>query len=364
MGIIQVDLDQHRSAIGGEFELDGIPTNAASRLSELTRGMEGTWTASGRSALGLVLEHLRTLGVEHLHLPAYLCDSVLQPVKSLGLNYSFYPVGADLTAEPDPPPGSAVLLIHYFGWMNQSTARLRSEAGRSFFLIEDTSHALLSDWHFSPKSSSLVFFSARKFGPAVLGGWCNLPCSTSRPSSDIEALAWRSLAARLVRGAYLSQPDSPIESHTESFCLAAFEAMEAFLNRNPINTDVPQLGLDIIAGYDWHRTKARRRVNWLYLKDLLTSSSLEPISELQAGVVPLAYVLGVKHRDFIRSRLSNERIFCPVHWRLPDEVNPRRFPEAAKLAASCLSIPIDQRYGTSDMNRIATSLGDACSIKP
>ena len=93
---------------------------------------------------------------------------------------------------------------------------------------------------------------------------------------------------------------------------------------------------------------------------LITLAAFNAINadDLPTGVVPLAYVARMKNRDSTRSRLRDERIFCPVHWRLPDEVSPRRFPDAAKLAATCLSLPIDQRYGAGDMDRIALALGN------
>ena len=347
---------QKRNVIGGEFEQSSLQIGPRERLNEFTRGLTGTWTASGRSALALVLQHLQARGVRHVHLPSYLCQAVILPVQALGLEYSFYPVDATLMAHPDPPPGAAVVLIHYFGWLNPATAALRAEAGRLFCLVEDASQALLSDWSASPNVSRFVFLSPRKFGPAPLGGWCNIHAELDEPSSAVEALAWRSLAARLARGACLAEPDAPVDPAVETFYLAAFHAVETFLNTHPTSTAVPQIALDIIAGLDWNDIATRRRANWQCLNELLSEHVEVLMPVLPADVVPLGYVVRLRERDQVRARLASQRIFCPVHWPLPVEVSARRFPDAASLAETCLTLPIDQRYGLDDMVRIADTL--------
>lgn len=345
-----------RRTIGGNFELSTLSLRSADRLADLTHSLAGTWTASGRAALALVLQHLQARGVRHVHLPSYLCKSVILPVQALELEYSFYPVDATLTAHPDPPPGSAVILIHYFGWLNPATAALRAEAGHSFYLIEDYSQAMLSNWSALPDMLRFVFFSPRKFGPAPLGGWCNIHAELNELSSEVEALAWRSLAARLARGAYLAKPDAPVDPAVETFYLEAFRTVETFLNTHPTSAAVPQIALDIIAGLNWDDIATRRRANWQYLNDLLAKHVKMLMPVLPTDVVPLGYAVRLQDRDRIRTALAAERIFCPVHWALPVEVSGRRFPDAVSLAETCLTLPIDQRYGPDDMVRMADTL--------
>ena len=100
----------------------------------------------------------------------------------------------------------------------------------------------------------------------------------------------------------------------------------------------------------------RRRENWQHLNDLLDGKVEVLTNDLPAQVVPLGYVIQAPDRDMVQNRLAAQRIFCPVHWKLPDAVSPRRFPEAASLADSCLTLPIDQRYGPEDMARIAEAV--------
>ena len=347
---------QERKAIGGEFELSTLALGSAKKLKNLTRGYEGTWTASGRSALSAILKHLQNTGIKHVHLPAYLCESILLTVKALGLQYAFYPVDSELEAHPVSPPNSAVLLIHYFGWLNPATTKLRAEAGRTFHLIEDASQALLSDWTASADVSRFVILSPRKFGPVPLGGWCNISMEVDRPTIQTEKFMWQSLAARLTRATYMRESDVRIEPSIEKFYIDAFNEAEEFLDSHPCEASVPQIALELIAGLDWDSIAQQRRANWLKLDELL-SGIVDPLTNvLPDNVVPLGYVIRLKNRDEVRRKLRDHRIFCPVHWPLPVEINPLSFPDAALLSKSILTIPIDQRYDQADMLRIAHAI--------
>ncbi len=348
-----------RRTIGGEWEIGSLAFGDVQSLIEMTAGAAGTWTASGRAALTIVLRRLQGQGVRHVQLPAYICESVVRAVQAVPLTYSFYPVDEDLSAHPDPAPNAAVLLIHYFGWVNPATVALRGEAGRSFELVEDASQAVLSDWRGQAAKPGWAFFSARKLGPVPLGGWCSVQVELEEPSAQVEALTWRSLAARLARGWYLAEPDAPIDPRVEEFYLDAFEAVETFLDRHPTYAPVPRLALDLIAGVDWKAAAAARRANWRTLHDLL-GECVTPLSRaLPDGVVPLGYPVTLRQRDTIRARLASQRIFCPVQWRLPAEVEPSRFPVAARLAETSLTLPLDQRYSPEEMARLAAVL-EAC----
>jgi len=353
---VQDSFPGSRKAIGGGFELNKLTLCGHVRLTMLTSGLSGTWTASGRSSLALVLLYLVRKGVTHVHLPSYLCRSILLPIQELGLGYSFYPVDGSLTAHPDPPDGSAVLLIHYFGWKNPATEMLRGEAGKAFYLIEDASQAMLSDFWRHSTEGRFVFLSARKFGPVPLGGWCSISKDLDHASPEMETLTWRSVCARLIRGSYLSETQGSVDPKTENFYLEIFHDVEKVLDQFPLGSSVPGIALDIIAGLDWKFVKEQRCKNWHLLNGFIGEEMDLLTPELTDDVVPLGYVLKLKDRDRVRSQLANQRIFCAVHWPLPGEIDVMRFPEAASLARTSLTIPIDQRYRLDDMKKVADVL--------
>ncbi|HEV7860362.1 MAG TPA: DegT/DnrJ/EryC1/StrS family aminotransferase [Pyrinomonadaceae bacterium] len=366
---------QARRSIGGDFELDQLRFGEVALLDQLTRGLAGRWTTSGRGALTLVLKNLWANGVRHVHLPAYLCESVLLPVRALGFKFSFYPVDLSLAAQPDPPAGSTVLVIHYFGWLDPVSNSLREQASAKFYLIEDAAQSLLSDWSAPQNDFRYVILSPRKFGPALLGGWCNVTSEQhdekksevgpnrmqgkvgpKETQGDVGPIMWRSLAARLARGAYLREAGGGVEPRVEEFYMEGLRAVEDFLDQHPTCTDLPQLALDQLAGLDWREMASRRRANWRQLQEILTGRVEVLMHDLPDAVVPLGFVVCLGKRDEVRARLAAQRIFCPVHWPLPAAVERARFPAAAALSDTCLTLPIDQRYTQDDISRMAEAL--------
>ncbi len=352
-----------RLVIGGEFEADeSFSLGSFDQLSSLTRSIPGTWVSSGRAAFGSILKELKARGVQHVHLPAYLCESIILSVEAIGLEYSFYPVDSSLVAHPDPSSGSAVVIIHYFGWLNPVVKTARAQNNSFYFLIEDFSHALLSEWGDLRSDQINAFFSVRKFGPVPLGGWGSFIQEPKQPTSEIESIAWQSLAARFIKKDYLSQNNSvPPGYDTENLYLTAFENVESFLDKHPNETGVPKFAYEIIAALNWQLIAEQRRANWKYLYKLISDTFESIYPDLNDGVVPLGYVirLDAEKRDKIRQTLYNQRIFCPVHWQLPQEVDHQNFANADQLSKTLLTLPIDQRYNFNDMEIIAKALKDA-----
>src|SRR5262249_40454510 len=163
--------------------------------------------------------------------------------------------------------------------------------------------------------------SARKFGPAPLGGWCSVSTRLPAPTPELEGLAWRSLAARFARGLYLAEPAARTDEGVEAVYLEAFRAVEAYLDANPKESAAPAIAGRGRAGIDWEAAALRRRANWLCLRELLPEAARPLPAELPEGVVPLGLVVCVPERDRVRDRLARERIFCPVHWPVPQAVN-------------------------------------------
>lgn len=341
-----------REIVGGEFEAAPAKSIPLGELSKWRLPLDGVWTLSGRAAFAIILKRLMSRGISHVHLPAFLCESLLLPVKALGLEYSFYPVDRSLAAHPAPPKGAAVLLIHYFGWLNPSTVRLRSESINSFYLIEDFSHIFLSKDKELWNNQSNIFFSARKFGPVPLGGWCNMQEDLSPCDDRIECLFWRSLAARLSKHIYLADKADPIDPAIETFYLDALNSVEQFLDSELSLSSLPARALDLIKDLDLDMISEKRRQNWTYVKDALPKNidSVQPV--LYDNTVPLGLVVSLGNRNGLRRYLAEHRVFCPIHWSLPKEVSRQDFPDASYTADHCLTIPIDQRYDINSLERV------------
>jgi hypothetical protein len=98
------------------------------------------------------------------------------------------------------------------------------------------------------------------------------------------------------------------------------------------------------------------------LEALGESEAVTPlVGELPPGVAPLLLPVRVAGgaRDALRAELTRRRIYCPVHWPLPAEIDAARFPEEHELAAEMLGLPLDQRYERADMERLTRELAEA-----
>lgn len=92
-------------------------------------------------------------------LPAYIGWSaregsgIFDPITELGLDYRFYRMREDLTIDTEhfakqleSFEPSAVLLVHYFGWVDPAMAQLASLAkAQGAYVIEDSAHALFTE---------------------------------------------------------------------------------------------------------------------------------------------------------------------------------------------------------------------------
>ncbi len=325
---------------------------------------------SGRAALWGAL---RALGVgrgDRVLLPAYLCQSVVSPVLTLGAAADFYPIdrnlGPDLTAlEASVGPATrAIVLIHYFGFAGPVRALQRLCERRNVALIEDCAHAL-----FSRHGERLLgsFGAAAIFSP-----WKSLPLpdggilAINRPDLEMPELGaaapWTTTLARLAyralgtvemaagwspRLALLQRPGLRHDLHDRT-------SRAAVRVQRGSSVAWRLLGLAQPEG-----VVARRREHWSRL--LEASSNLSwgrPLfGRLPEGVCPLGFPLVVEERDRWRDRLLSIGVNVRTYWEhLPSIVATDRFPDAAWLRDRILVLPVHQGLRSSQVAWLAETL--------
>ena len=81
------------------------------------------------------------------------------------------------------------------------------------------------------------------------------------------------------------------------------------------------------------------------------------IDKLKKHTCPMFYPLLInKRRDEIRKILTEEKIYCPIHWPIPNQIKDKNLDNTIGIYNTILSIPCDQRYGSNDMERIISVL--------
>jgi len=346
-------------------------------LSGLTRpgdgaelGREDLFFGSGRAAL---LAGLKALGIgpgDEVLLPAYLCESVVTPVETVGADIQFYPVSRGLDVDPAAiealigPATRAVVLIHYFGFPGPVQEVRALCDRRGIALIEDCAHALYS--RLGDRSlgtfGDVAIFSPWKSLPLPDGGLLVLNRPDLKATAPIEGPSTRRTLTRL---AYRS--------------LGAFEQAVGWsprlrlLRRNDLRRQmhirVSAGSVEMVRGSAaaWRLLRGarralvvgRRRRHYARLLDACRKLTwAQPLFDSSPdGVCPLGLPLVAENRDHWRDRLLAAGVNVRTYWEdLPPGVDLARFPDAAWLSDRILVLPTHQGLTNGAAGRLARTL--------
>jgi dTDP-4-amino-4,6-dideoxygalactose transaminase len=331
---------------------------------------QGLFFASGRAALLAGLEALGIGPADEVLLPAYLCESVVTPVETVGARPVFFPTGrrleVDLAAlEASVGPRTrAVVVIHYLGFPGPVEEVRQLCDRRGLALIEDCAHALYSERGGRPVGAigDLAIFSPWKSLPLPDGGLLianradlapKLPERRPAASRSWARLAYRSLGAveQLVgwspRLALLQRPAVRRSLHEQVSAGPVERLAGSAVARRLLCAAQPE------------QVVGRRRRHFARLLDACRQLSwARPLfDELPAGVCPLGLPLVAEERDRWRDRLLRRGVNVRTYWeQLPSAVDVGRFPDAAWLRDRILVLPVHQGLSTDSVEWLARLL--------
>ena len=325
--------------IGGEFSL---------KSQDFCGPMRNSWPLptnaifldTGRAALLAALQECLQKGVRTAWLPGYCCPSVLQPFRQLGFELQFYSMGKDLQHPENLPvslKNEVFLFINYFGKKNMAIEAWLQEVPRSEYtiIIEDNVQASLNESSSCKYDFSISSF--RKFLPQPDGA---LLVSKQPLSLGLEPANEAFVSAKTL-GKWLRHDD-----WTNAIFLDLFAQGESLLEGEITLRAMSWLSAYLFARTDIKAIAERRRRNWQLLSKALQEARFYEIQllygDLEPGEVPVGFpvLVGNKRRNFLREKLADQHIFCPIHWRLEAEQGN----EAEKyLSETILTLPIDQR---------------------
>lgn len=300
--------------------------------------------ATARSAFALLEESLRP---RQVWLPSYLCSAMVEPFPAERPRIRFYAVDGRLRPDDDSwlreiRPGDLAVFIDYFGftgWGEHGGEARRAGA----WVVEDACQALLNDG-FS-EHAHYVVASPRKFVGVPDGGLllarkgaelpgCELPPPS--PAWWLDALAATQLRAEFDRHGG-GRAWFPLFQKTDAMSPCQpmrMSELSALLLHHRI---------------DYEEITRRRRENYRFLASELADVAIFP--DLGPGVVPLGFPVRIRDRDRLRQALFDAEIYPAVHWPIAGVV-PAEFETSHRLAGEIMTLPCDQRYARSDMERI------------
>jgi hypothetical protein len=310
--------------IGGFFELE-LPPGAG----PYHRG--ATTLTSGRACLRLALSALRPARV---HVPFYACDAVLEPLGAEGLPWTFYPV--DQRLEPAgglaPALGDVVVVVNYFG-VKGAAVRAQAEQFGGALIVDDTQAFFEIGY-----PGIWSFNSARKFFGVPDGAYLYAPLPVDGPAVRNSAPAWHHLIRRLEG------------RHEEAF--RRFAAAEGHMTSEPRGASVGAERL--LAAIDYPAAAARRRANFALYEVALGWANRLALP-LPSGAVPLCYPF-LPDRAVDRHLLYERGIYAPMYWRDCLDRPGVGFEWERDLTARLLPLPLDQRYGANDIDRVVATV--------
>lgn len=283
---------------------------------------------TGRNCLEYIL---RARKYDKVYIPCYTCDVVLEPFKKLNLPYEFYHINLQLEINDriTLKENEALLYTNYFGLKQRYVEQLAEKIGSR--LIVDNTQAFYA----KPIPGIDTFYTCRKFFGVADGAYLYTDKLLEDGFEQDESF---NRMAHLLKRIDLSAEQG----------FADFRKVDDGLDNQPIR-EMSKLTQRIMQSIDYEAAAKKRRENFKILQEQLgEKNNLE--LRLDDDTVPMVYPYLVS-LEGLREKLIENKIFVARYW-------PNVFDWTSKddieyyLANQLQPLPIDQRYGENQMNRI------------
>lgn len=333
------------------------------------------FTSSGRSAIALALRSLQEEN-EQIHkkclMPAYMCDSVFIPFLQNEWRLCFYHVDRNLKADPEElislmekeKPG--MLFIHaYYGADTWKELRpLLSEYQKKGLLVmEDVtqSYYLKTD-----TGADYIVGSLRKWYAIPDGGFVTTDhiLHPEYRKKD-EYVAKRRLKMLTDKWDYLQKRNLLAPNETEeieklqeekNIYLSLNRQLETYLDQEDTIPYLSDVSRRLLTAVDENACRKKRDANYRFLQEgLQKCRNVATVFGMNVEVTaPLYLPVYIKDREIWQKYLREKDIYVPVLWPLGEENKNELTQDEEYIFDHIAAIPIDQRYGIEEMQRILT----------
>lgn len=316
-----------QKAIGGYFSLE-LPYN---EYGEYHR--DAIRLNTGRYCLEYVL---RVKKYTKVYLPYYMCDAVLQPINKLGLDYQFYHIDKyfHIAEVLHPKKDEVILYCNYFGLMDEYVKIVTDRYAPN--IIIDNTQAFFS----RPLPEIDTFYTCRKFFGVADGAYLY-----TNKEADFDIPQDYSSSRMLF---LLDRLDKSAE---EAF--SDYHKSEDTLDHDEIKK-MSKITQFIMSSIFYKSIADRRISNYTYLHDNLSSSNTLSV-DLERESVPMVYPF-LSDDINLRKKLIDNKVYVASYW--PNVKNMSNLESVeSQFAVNLIPIPIDQRYGNDDLNKILEIIG-------
>ncbi len=280
---------------------------------------------TARNAIEYILKAKR---YKKIYIPYFICDTALEPIHKLNLEYEFYTIDNNLEMKNkiSLKKEEVILLVNYYGLKEEYITRI-SETYQNI-IVDNT-----QSFYAMPLPNIDTIYSCRKFFPVADGSYLY----TNKILNDKFAKNLTYNKIEFMRKKYELDSNSAYADYAKNeneLCNSEIKYMSR-LTENEMRS------------YDYEKMKLTRERNFLYLHNFFSE-----VNELNLSIdnlnAPLTYPLMISEEG-IREALKDEKIYLATYW---PEVLSRKsgFETEKRLAKYILPLPIDHRYGISEMN--------------
>jgi hypothetical protein len=332
----------NKKVIGGEFEY-----LCQNQMYQDSIFKNKSFFLSGRSALKNIIWQYNTF--KNIYIPYFACKELKEIICKRKINLIYYDV--DKRLKPtlvNEKKDSIILIIDYFGKKNSFTSKKKN------LIIRDISHSWIDYTRADYEKNEVFFCSLRKHGIYNIGGWnsLNLKKNDRFIKTDGSVKYIKNLLNLRKKKHKLIQINNFLSPSIQYLFLRKFSNIEKKLTKN--NNLINKKFLQYITNYNLQDIKKIRKSNFNFLISNINSKNVLNLN--YNNETPLFFNLRLrskKKRDYLRTNLKKQNIFCPVHWKLRYN---NKYPLSSDMSSRILSIPIDQRYKLNDMKIIANTI--------
>lgn len=301
----------------------------------------------------------------HVLIPAYTCQTVINPFKEAGWICHFYNIQKHLRIDGDSLIAQcecfkpSLIIVHPFFGMDlddQEVQLLRHLSNRAKIVVD------LTQCIFSKQNLPFVDYylgSYRKWFPIPDGGYLRANkdfCPYNQPITENTDFVSCQRDAMYLRGAYFVNGDPNIKTISIRLSKMADAMVEKGIGLHSMST----ISWSIKLQQDEERIQQIRYANYRYLfHNVSKGDKISLVCEDIRFVTtaPLYFTIYVDDRKFLQKKLIEDKVYAPIIWPVEDE-EVLISDDVKYIYTHILAIPCDQRYDKQDMERIVKILND------
>ena len=306
---------------------------------------------TGRACLSSIAEKLST--DQKVLLPSYLCHSMYQPFEKANLELIYYPIDKELKIKTEQlhqiiahEKVSAILIVNYFGIIDPHIDQIVQLCkNHDILIIEDITHSCLNN---DLNYGDVIFGSVRKTLPILDGSIMKHNDQMTPLEINNYWYSWNYCKYLFYK---LSGMSLKYLSWLKSIWYPMLLESERLLDEHTFGNHMSSISQYLLSRQNLSEIKSIREQNYKILLDKLSDYALYPNNILNFGF-PIVFC-DQKTRDKVRQTLIQNKVYPPIHWKLPDFLSKNTdYQESINLSQTILTIPIDQRYNSNDMERV------------